>query len=205
MRSVCGFSCSRPSCRLEREIGSAGITRGSFRCRPKTVLAHSTRWHPRFMPDRDSYILCINGGSSSIKYASFELARPAGRVLSGSIERVGVKGGVTFRTATGKLLEQVAQHIDLRSLAAVAHRVVHGGPRFQTHRRIDDEVLAELRQLQSFDPQHLPGEIALIEEFRVRVSDVPHFACFDTAFHAGLPRVARLLPIPRRLETRGVR
>jgi len=66
-------------------------------------------------------------------------------------------------------------------------------------------MIAALRGLRAFDPQHLPGEIRLIEAFRRRFPDLPQVACFDTAFHHDLPQVARLLPIPRRYEAQGVR
>ena len=66
-------------------------------------------------------------------------------------------------------------------------------------------MIAELRRLSPFDPEHLPEEILLTEAFRRRFPDLPQVACFDTAFHHDLPRVARLLPIPRRYEAQGVR
>jgi acetate kinase len=66
-------------------------------------------------------------------------------------------------------------------------------------------LVEELRQLSPFDPEHLPEEILLTEAFHRRFPDLPHVACFDTAFHHDLPRVAQLLPIPRRYEVQGVR
>ena len=66
-------------------------------------------------------------------------------------------------------------------------------------------MVEELRQLKPFDPEHLPEEIQLTEAFHHRFPDLPQVACFDTAFHHDLPRVARLLPIPRRYEAEGVR
>ena len=70
---------------------------------------------------------------------------------------------------------------------------------------ITKEMVAELRQLKPFDPEHLPEEIQLTEAFHRRFPDLPQVACFDTAFHHDLPRVAQLLPIPRRYEAQGVR
>ena len=90
-------------------------------------------------------------------------------------------------------------------LAGVGHRIVHGGATYSAPRRIDPEMLATLRGLSAFDPEHLPPEISLIEAFQHRLPDTPQVACFDTAFHHDLPRVARLLPIPRRYEAKGVR
>ncbi len=66
-------------------------------------------------------------------------------------------------------------------------------------------MVEELHRLAPFDPEHLPEEIQLTEAFHRRFPDLPQVACFDTAFHHDLPRVARLLPIPRRYEAKGVR
>jgi acetate kinase len=154
------------------------------------------------MPDQPAHILCINGGSSSIKFALFDRRDPSKRLSSGQVERA---GGDDLGAAMDALLARLARDIDLRTLAAVAHRIVHGGPDFPQHRRIDAQVLAELRRLQPFDPQHLPAEIALVEAISSRLPQVPQFACFDTAFHRDLPRIAQLLPIARRFAARGIR
>jgi acetate kinase len=66
-------------------------------------------------------------------------------------------------------------------------------------------MVQELRRFSAFDPEHMPEEILLIEAFQRRFPDLPQVACFDTAFHHDLPRVARMLPIPRRYEAQGVR
>jgi acetate kinase len=87
----------------------------------------------------------------------------------------------------------------------VGHRVVHGGPKYSAPQRITAEMVKELRQLSPFDPEHLPEEILLTEAFHHRFPNLPQVACFDTAFHHDLPQVARLLPIPRRYEAKGVR
>ncbi len=87
----------------------------------------------------------------------------------------------------------------------MGHRVVHGGPKYCEPALITKEMVEELRQLKPFDPEHLPEEIQLTEAFHHRFPDLPQVACFDTAFHRDLPRVARLLPIPRRYEAQGVR
>jgi acetate kinase len=87
----------------------------------------------------------------------------------------------------------------------VGHRVVHGGPKYSDPQLITKEMVEELRRLTPFDPEHLPEEILLTEAFHRRFPELPQVACFDTAFHHELPRVARLLPIPRRYEALGVR
>jgi acetate kinase len=82
---------------------------------------------------------------------------------------------------------------------------VHGGPKYSDPQLITKEMVEELHRLSPFDPEHLPEEILLTEAFHRRFPDLPQVACFDTAFHHDLPRVARLLAIPRRYEAQGVR
>jgi acetate kinase len=82
---------------------------------------------------------------------------------------------------------------------------VHGGPKYSQPQQITPEMVEELHQLQPFDPEHLPEEILLTGAFHRRFPDLVQVACFDTAFHHDLPRVAQLLPIPRRYEAQGVR
>ena len=136
----------------------------------------------------DPRILVLNSGSSSVKFALFEVVPTLRRVLSGTPDGIG-------------LPEQVA----VEHLSAVGHRIVHGGPLYVEPARITPEMLSELHRMSDFDPEHLPAEIRLIEAVRARAPDLPQVACFDTAFHARLPRVARTLAIPRRYEASGVR
>ena len=169
-------------------------------------------------------ILTINGGSSSIKFALFESGASLQRILEGSIERIGlsnaamrVKGlsqvdsfsrsvtATDHDVAVGLLMDWIDQRIGHSTLIAVGHRVVHGGPKYSEPQRITKEMIVELHQLSPFDPEHLPEEIQLTEAFHQRYPDLLQVACFDTAFHHDLPRVARLLPIPRRYEAQGVR
>jgi acetate kinase len=169
-------------------------------------------------------ILTINGGSSSIKFAVFEAADPLRRIIEGGIERIGlpeatfvVKGlnqtdnfsrlvaATDHTVAVGILMDWIEERSRRDTLTAAGHRVVHGGPKYNKPQRITTEMVKELQQLQPFDPEHLPEEILLTEAFHRRFPDLPQVACFDTAFHHDLPRVARLLPIPRRYEEQGVR
>ena len=103
------------------------------------------------------------------------------------------------------LMSALEDELKTVHLAGVGHRIVHGGATYSAPRKIDPEMVAALRGLGAFDPEHLPPEISLIEAFHRRLPDAPQVACFDTAFHHDLPRVARLLPIPRRYEAKGVR
>jgi acetate kinase len=169
-------------------------------------------------------ILTINGGSSSIKFALFETGESLRRILGGGIDRIG-QPGATLRVkglnpgdnfsrpvtapdlnaAVGALIDGIEERSGDDAFTAVGHRVVHGGPKYSQPQRITPEMVEELRRLSPFDPEHLPEEILLTEEFHRRFPDMPQVACFDTAFHHDLPRVAQILPIPRRYEAQGVR
>ena len=169
-------------------------------------------------------ILVLNGGSSSIKLALFEAGQSLQTLLRGSIRGIGraqsvfrVEGTsaadnferplvlVDHAAAIGSLLAWLEERLAPGALIAVGHRVVHGGPKFTEPQRITPELVQELRRLSPLDPEHLPQEIELIEALQRHFPDLPEIACFDTAFHHDLPRVARLLAIPRRYEAQGVR
>ena len=170
-------------------------------------------------------ILTVNGGSSSIKFAMFEAGIAPRLILRGEFAGIGSVDAVfsTRNDAGENKREQVvvADHaaavallvewLQLRqaggkaSLLAIAHRVVHGGPKYHQPQRLTPALLESLRQLIPLDPMHMPGEILLMEAFASHYPQVPQIACFDTAFHHDLPRVARMLAIPRRYELQGVR
>lgn len=171
-----------------------------------------------------SRILTINAGSSSIKFALFEAQGEPRQILSGTIERIGLSGAtfcvkhakptdsfcravtaIDHTAAVGLLMDWIEKDASCGVLTAVGHRVVHGGPNYFEPQLITPEMLTELQRLTAFDPEHLPAEIQLIETFRRRFRELPQIACFDTAFHRDLPRVAKLLAIPRRYEAMGVR
>jgi acetate kinase len=151
----------------------------------------------------DKGILTLNAGSSSLKLALFDGAAPPERVFSYSVARVGQKVA-DHAQALDVALAQVDAHGGLEALSAVGHRVVHGGPRYAAPQLVTPGVIEELRRLAVLDPDHLPAEIAILEAMRSRAPSLPQVACFDTAFHRTMPRVARLLPIPRRYETEGL-
>jgi acetate kinase len=169
-------------------------------------------------------ILTINGGSSSLKFAVFTAADPIERLLSGRVERVGSAGSrLVVRDADGGRLEdraveapdqaaaaalvveQLARGPGLAAFAAVGHRVVHGGDRFVEPAPVTAAMLDQLQRISPLDPEHLPGEIALIEAIGRALPVVPQVACFDTAFHRAMPRSAQIVPIPRRYWGLGIR
>ncbi len=169
-------------------------------------------------------ILTINGGSSSIKFALFEGDESLQRILEGAIDRIGLpeatfhmKGlnpadnfsasvkAPDHKVAVGTLMDWIEERTVRDALTAIGHRVVSGGPEYYKPQRITAELVAGLHRLSPFDPDHLPEEILLTEALHRRFPDLPQVACFDTAFHHDMPRVAQMLPIPRRYEAQGVR
>ena len=168
------------------------------------------------------HVLALNGGSSSIKFAVYGLGETSGRGLHGHLNRIG-RPGTTLtvagdgqpattvpvaaadqRAAVAFLLDWLEEHAGFGNIRAVGHRVVHGMAHHAPE-RITPALVAELRQFRAFDPDHLPGELALIEALQQHHPQLPQFACFDTAFHHALPRVAQQLPLPRRFEAQGLR
>lgn len=168
-------------------------------------------------------ILTLNCGSSSIRFALHEIEAPARRPVEGKVDRIGTNGtslsswgpdgaasapllmpdsghseAITF------LLDWLGSQEAFTSVIAAGHRVVHGmnhpGPALVTASLLD-----ELRALCHYAPEHLPQEIRLIQAMRVRHPGMAQVACFDTSFHHSLPRVASMLPLPRRLEAEGLR
>jgi acetate kinase len=167
-------------------------------------------------------VLTINGGSSSIKFAFFQADETLKRGLVGKVDRIGLSGtNLTFhdpdrqqqgsrklaapdhKSAAHFLIDWLEEQNGLQSLLAVGHRVVHG-MQHTAPEIVTQALLEELHRLRPYDPDHLPREIELIEAFRQRHPKLPQVACFDTAFHQTMPRVAKLLPIPRRFDAKGV-
>jgi acetate kinase len=167
-------------------------------------------------------ILTINGGSSSIRFALYESGETLQRRLNGKIDRIGLSGAcLTFnnpitnqqdsrslavadhKTAATFLIGWLEEHDGFDSVRAVGHRVVHG-MQHTVPELITQKLLDELHCISPYDPEHLPSEIGLIEAFRKSHPKMSQVACFDTAFHRTMPRVAKLLPTPRRYDAKGV-
>ncbi|MEV7771410.1 acetate kinase [Kitasatospora sp. NPDC086791] len=155
-------------------------------------------------------VLVLNAGSSSVKYQLIDMLDGA-RLASGLVERIGEAGGRLVHTPPGggrreasqvfpdhtAALKAVAEELaadglglDSPELAAIGHRVVHGGMRFTEPTVITDEVLAEIRRLIPVAPLHNPANITGIEVARALRPDLPQVAVFDTAFHASMPESA---------------
>lgn len=169
-------------------------------------------------------VLAINGGSSSIKFALYEANEVLRKKFEGSIERIGlpnaflrvkgIDGADNFskdidagdqKQAVGFLMDWIEKRIGDDALSAVGHRIVQGGPKDSETQLVTKELLDDLYLYEALDPEHLPQELMIIEAFIYRFPDTPQVLCFDTAFHHDMPRVAKILAIPRRYEAKGVR
>ena len=169
-------------------------------------------------------VLAINGGSSSIKFALYEANEVLRKKFEGSIERIGlpnaflrvkgIDGADNFskdidagdqKQAVGFLMDWIEKRIGDDALSAVGHRIVQGSPKDSETQLVTKELLDDLYLYEALDPEHLPQELMIIEAFIYRFPDTPQVLCFDTAFHHDMPRVAKILAIPRRYEAKGVR
>lgn len=167
-------------------------------------------------------MLTLNGGSSSVRFAVYEADTSPRRQLDGKIDSIGTAHatlivragagseqpprkivGTDHRAATGALLDWLETQPIFARVRAAGHRVVHGLEHSEPQ-RITPRLLEELHRNAVLAPEHLPRELRLIEALARRYPKLPQVACFDTAFHRGMPRVARLLPIPRRYARQGV-
>ena len=174
------------------------------------------------MKQEKPYVLVMNGGSSSIKFAVYQVNDQPQR-LHGKVDRIGLPGTtLTFedlhrnrhynriigdldhQAASNFLIDWLDHEIGLTSVKAVGHRVVNGGVHYSDPQSVTQELLDALRHISTYAPEHLPFEIALIDLFRQRFPGLPQVVCFDTAFHRDMPQVAKILPIPRRYQAQGV-
>lgn len=173
----------------------------------------------------DSFILVLNCGSSSIKFALFEAgtAEPARRAAwNGKVQGIGgpepdfgardvavapvpLDAAHPYRAALDLIRRHTLRWLDGRPLAAVAHRVVHGGSRYFQPVRVDARVLADLKSFIPLAPLHQPFALEAIEILLAERPDLPQVACFDTAFHHDKPAIASRFALPRALHDQGVR
>lgn len=169
-------------------------------------------------------ILCLNSGSSSLKFALYRIGDgEETRLARGAVERIGLSGGRLWIrgkddveradiqgdfpdfAASAEGISAVAKGQGFPPPVAAGHRVVHGGPNHSSAEQVDASLLAELRNLIPFAPLHLPSAIEGIEAVKARFPGMPQVACFDTAFHRSMPNVAQRFPLSRTLWDAGVR
>lgn len=172
----------------------------------------------------DKYrILTINSGSSSVKVALYEFGKREHLVLSGNMERIGLRGGLfqindasgnpliddhielpDHETALQRLFSWLKEHKPNESLNAVGHRIVHGGQKYNLPHRVTSALVVELKRLLQLAPDHLPHEIKAIQATARSYPDLIQVACFDTAFHRDMPKLAQMYALPRHFQREGV-
>jgi acetate kinase len=160
-------------------------------------------------------ILCVNAGSSSLKFQLFEMPEEK-CLISGYIEKIGledcfwttkvngekIKGAKYLKNHTEAvevLIEELLAHKVVESMdeiKAVGHRVLHGGEKYSDSVLIDEEVIQSIKDLTKLGPLHLPGNLAGIEAMMEALPGVPMVAVYDTAFHQTMPKKNFLYPVP---------
>ena len=172
-------------------------------------------------------ILAVNAGSSSVKFQIFDLAAAGDprRLVKGQMDGIGTQPRLGAETSDGSPLidksyppREIAdvaaaiatigdwlQETQAFSLAAVGHRVVHGGPQYDRPVVVDHAVLASLQRYVSLAPLHQPNNLAPIQTLLARRPELLQVACFDTAFHRGHSKVADHFAIPESFYLQGVR
>lgn len=173
-------------------------------------------------------ILVINAGSSSVKCALIEIddQDQIHDHARGMVEGLGQNAAFRFSFSDGKpplqapfaepeaathkdaierILKTIDEHFGLAKLIAAGHRVVHGGDQFRAPLILDKHAIAELKKLNPLAPLHQPHNLAAIEAVQTLVPHLPQIACFDTAFHATIPTVARNFALPKALTEKGIR
>jgi acetate kinase len=176
----------------------------------------------------DSVILTLNAGSSSLKFAAFRLAQRGepNLLASGEIEGIGATPKGAVKTASGETAELSFDRAHARgdhaaaigaildwlkkagydsSVAAVGHRIVHGGPDYAEPVLINEATLAKLKALIPLAPLHQPHNVAGVEAAMKAFPSTPQVACFDTAFHRAHPFVNDTYALPRSYYDEGVR
>jgi len=173
--------------------------------------------------DPGSNVLALNSGSSSLKFGLYRVgSSQCETLLSGEAQSIGSETGNFSAQDSHKnvLLSEPASLPSQRDAivriarflagakmpapAAIGHRIVHGGPRLRQHCLIDVAVVRELEAAAGFAPLHAPSALSVIRFAQEHFPALPQVACFDTTFHAGLPEVARVLPIAGDLQLEGI-
>jgi acetate kinase len=174
--------------------------------------------------ERPLQILTINSGSSSVKVSLYQMEQAETLTLSGSVERIGLKGG-SFHLVNGQGEGLVDRHLDLtdhdaalktlfewlqgydalgQAIDVVGHRVVHGGREYSKPHLVSPELVVALKEFVPLAPAHLPHEIKAIQAVTQCCPGLPQVACFDTAFHRHMPDVAQMYALPRHLRQAGI-
>ena len=163
-------------------------------------------------------VLTLNSGSSSLKFGLYRVnganlkALMTGQQEGGCVQAhcgdgaalVGTSAIADTPEATLDAVVALIASSNLLAPEAIGHRIVHGGPKLRAHCLIGEEVERDLEAATAMSPLHAPAALALIRLARNTWPNVPQAACLDTAFHADMPDIARVLPIPKALRAAGV-
>lgn len=144
------------------------------------------------------HVLALNTGSSSLKYGLYRVDGDRCEALL---------TGQTDGPADADPLAAIVDALSKQSLPspdAIGHRIVHGGPNVRKHARIDTAMMKHLDEARAFAPLHVPPAVEIVKRCTERFPDLPQVACFDTAFHASMPLVAKTLPLPADLREGGI-
>jgi len=170
---------------------------------------------------KNKNILVINGGSSSIKFALYDMAENFIQIFSGQIKRIGLSGpeftvinnirekneiiidAKNFTEAAEVLIEWLKKQKDFEKTICIGHRIVHGMKHTEAE-IIDEDLLHEINKISDYDPDHLPAEIEMIRLFKNEFPSLMQVACFDTAFHTSIPAVAKTFALPKRYFEEGI-
>lgn len=174
------------------------------------------------MKKENSNILVINGGSSSIKFALYGMDKNPTKIFLGQIKRIGLDNtefsitenigneksnfkidATNFKEAAGVLIVWLKKQKEFEQTICIGHRIVHGMKNTQAV-IIDENLLKELEQIISYDPNHLPAEIEIVRLFKDHFPSVIQVACFDTAFHTTIPAMAKTFAIPKHYYNEGI-
>jgi acetate kinase len=170
----------------------------------------------------ESTVLTVNTGSSSLKAAVFDMEELTDRHLTAQVEHIGHDSALRVTDGAGAeianepilahdhgealeaLIGWLGHNGERGKVRAVGHRLVHGGSEFSAPEGIDDAMVRAIERLIPFAPNHLPQALAAIAATRKAFPELPQVACFDTAFHRTMPKVAQRYPLPPELEREGV-
>ena len=167
-------------------------------------------------------ILAVNAGSSSLKFALYEAIAELKPLCHGEIAGIGNKAsmrmkvraststlslghGLTAEAAVDEMVESLNEFFPELAVSTIAHRIVHGGPRYGLPTLLTDTVMAELEKLDPLAPQHQPFNLAMVRKLRERYPAAVPVGCFDTAFHRGWSDTVRHLALPRAYHCAGIR
>ncbi len=146
--------------------------------------------------DKNEHILVINGGSSTIKYALYDLS---------GLEPVRRENITTSRKDYSSDIKRIISSVfQSYNIVVAGHRIVHGGREYSRHLLISEQVLRALTDLIPLAPLHQPYNLQAVKIIKENYPQIPQIACFDTAFHRTQPQINQLYALPREFSDEGV-